>query len=523
MSKENPGVIFDASNSWNGFNHQGKLAILIAIKQILKICDTTASIDESRKKLSDYFIEIEYLEDFSLGKVKEGIDEYYSVHQVKNHATNAASDYASALLGLAYHVEKMPTIEKAYLHATNKIDFGGGGVHEYVKELIQSPAELNSILNRINESRSDTLKKQALYERKKGRRESFIVRLKQALSEAYSTTKELDASNIDDALEKLEQKTRAQILAISSLPDELIEKIVVYSYDIEGHTQNYCEVDRIGTLIRQEISRSIDVLELPALWNTEKYIQNRYLYLMGKLDEHIIDRNLNYPLYIDNSLDRKIRLIQIYEWLTNDEFDTADKDFYQYQLKSIFSEYADEYCKRCTLRKCDTCLLVPAINKIGRFTKSEMENFLALTCPSNTEGLSISTIGKYLSARQIRNPFLKGISEISIPFEEDKRAITYINRETLQYILTTLEIDEDYQDKGEICTDIVKNKELFELLMDYDCFISKNISCVSIQDEAIKLGKSPVENAELEARGKEHIAHLKDVSIVTLADFISSI
>lgn len=23
MSKENPGVIFDASNSWNGYNHQG--------------------------------------------------------------------------------------------------------------------------------------------------------------------------------------------------------------------------------------------------------------------------------------------------------------------------------------------------------------------------------------------------------------------------------------------------------------------------------------------------------------------
>ena len=29
MSKENPGVIFDASNSWNGYNHQGKLAILL--------------------------------------------------------------------------------------------------------------------------------------------------------------------------------------------------------------------------------------------------------------------------------------------------------------------------------------------------------------------------------------------------------------------------------------------------------------------------------------------------------------
>lgn len=44
MSKENPGVIFDASNSWNGYNHQGKLAILFAIKVI----DFTKYIDTNR-------------------------------------------------------------------------------------------------------------------------------------------------------------------------------------------------------------------------------------------------------------------------------------------------------------------------------------------------------------------------------------------------------------------------------------------------------------------------------------------
>lgn len=25
MSEKNPGIIFDASNSWNGYNHQGKV------------------------------------------------------------------------------------------------------------------------------------------------------------------------------------------------------------------------------------------------------------------------------------------------------------------------------------------------------------------------------------------------------------------------------------------------------------------------------------------------------------------
>ena len=51
MSKENPGVIFDASNSWNGYNHQGKLAILFAIKQILEVYDKPLSVDENKHML----------------------------------------------------------------------------------------------------------------------------------------------------------------------------------------------------------------------------------------------------------------------------------------------------------------------------------------------------------------------------------------------------------------------------------------------------------------------------------------
>ena len=138
MSKENPGVIFDASNSWNGYNHQGKLAILLAIKQILEVYNKTLSVDENKHILKEYFVEIEYLEDFSIGKRNNGgEDEYFYIHQVKNHATEVAADYDSAFLGLAYHVEKMPTLKKAYLHTTTNIDFKGEKVHEYIKSCIK--------------------------------------------------------------------------------------------------------------------------------------------------------------------------------------------------------------------------------------------------------------------------------------------------------------------------------------------------------------------------------------------------
>lgn len=100
MSKDNPGVIFDASNSWNGYNHQGKLAIWIAVKQILQVYNNSISEQENKDILKKYFIEIEYLEDFSLGEIVNGKEKYYFVHQVKNQVKCSPKDYDSALLGL---------------------------------------------------------------------------------------------------------------------------------------------------------------------------------------------------------------------------------------------------------------------------------------------------------------------------------------------------------------------------------------------------------------------------------------
>ena len=524
MSKENPGVIFDASNSWNGYNHQGKLAILLAIKQILEVYNKTLSVDENKHILKEYFVEIEYLEDFSIGKRNNGgEDEYFYIHQVKNHATEVAADYDSAFLGLAYHVEKMPTLKKAYLHTTTNIDFKGEKVHEYIKSLISMPSELNKILTRIDGARKDEKQKEKLYSKKSGRPENFVSKLKSALIEIDDTQKKLTKSNIDVALNALEKVTQKQIADISSLTDEQISKIKLYSYCVSGVQQSFCKVNQIEALIKEEIEKSIDDIDLCKSWKRKKYINNRYLFLLGKLDEHIIERNLNYPLYKKNKKDRKIGLDVIFEWLICNDIETADEYFYQFMLKENFIAYSNEFCNKCSKGHCENCLIVSAINKIGQMTFEEMSSFLTLTCPSNNEGLSMETIPNYLCRSNIGNPFFCGIRDICIPFEEDKQAITYIDRDTLQYILTTLVMDEDFDDNAKICSDIYKNKALYELLMDYDCFISKNVSCSSVLDEVKRLGKNWGEDAVLDKRRKEHIAHLKDVSIITLSDFENNI
>ena len=346
MSKENPGVIFDASNSWNGYNHQGKLAILFAIKQILEVYDKSLSVDENKHILKEYFVEIEYLEDFSIGKqVIGGQEEYFYVHQVKNHATDVASDYDSALLGLAYHVEKMPTLKKAYLHATVDIDFKGESVHQYIRKLISLPVELNKLLTRIEEVRNNEEQKEKLYSKKKGRPENFISRLKNALVEEDDTQKRLTESNIDVALDALEKITRNQISVISSLSDEQISKIDLYTYDVSGAPQRFCEVNQIEKLIKDEIKRSISKIGLSELWLKQKYIDNRYLFLLGKLDDHIIERNLNYPLYMNCKKDRKIKLDAVLDWLICDNIETSDESFYPNLSKKLYTCHIERVLK----------------------------------------------------------------------------------------------------------------------------------------------------------------------------------
>ena len=80
MSIKEPGIMFDATNSWNGYNHQGKIALWYALGEIIKLIDPSLSPSLNRQNLEKYFLEIEYMEDFSVGeKVGESL-QYHSVH-----------------------------------------------------------------------------------------------------------------------------------------------------------------------------------------------------------------------------------------------------------------------------------------------------------------------------------------------------------------------------------------------------------------------------------------------------------
>ena len=523
MSAKNPGVYFDASCSWNGYNHQGKLAIWYALKKIAELYDSGKTEQENLSILETYFLEIEYLEDFSFGRyLPDGSAEYLSVHQVKNHEKTNPSDYDSALLGLAYHVSKSADLQKAYLHTTRKIDFGQQTFFEYLKKMVSNPTDLQTLLNKITTTRCNNEEIDKIVAAKRGRPSNFKQKLIEACAESLGVDYiELNQDNIDSALTALESKIQAQIAASKAMTDEQLMKIREYPYTIGDAEQSYCGVEQIDELFKHQIEILSKILpQAKEYWVIPDFIQKRYLFLLGKLDQHIVERNLNFPLYKSGKKERKILLRDIYQWVIDPVIDKLPEEFFLYHIKESFFNTVSQYCNsnRCKRKdSCGECSVHTCMNKIGCMSFNEMRDFLHLTNPTVSGKMSMRTYGQYTTEHGLRNPFITGLSSIPKNFERDKVAIVYKDNQTKDHVLTTILSDDDGNDYPDICLEILKNRDLYELMMDCDYFISKDVPVPSIQAEIIKCGYS------YEEKDEEHIARFKNVGIEKLSDFIGEI
>lgn len=81
--------LHDATPTWNGFNYQGKIALLVVLDKLIELIKNGDSIDE-------FNLELEWLEDFSIKKNND----YISIHQVKNYGDTNLNTYDEALLSL---------------------------------------------------------------------------------------------------------------------------------------------------------------------------------------------------------------------------------------------------------------------------------------------------------------------------------------------------------------------------------------------------------------------------------------
>lgn len=94
MELKTKAVLHDASPSWNGFNYQGKVGLLVCLTLIKERLEGLVSPNLfDTTTFSDFALEYEWLEDFSIIENNE----YRSIHQVKHYDNENFSGYLDAI------------------------------------------------------------------------------------------------------------------------------------------------------------------------------------------------------------------------------------------------------------------------------------------------------------------------------------------------------------------------------------------------------------------------------------------
>lgn len=102
----------DASPSWNGYNHQGKVGLFVVLDMIKR-----EKISEEEMEIWE--LELEWFEDFSIKKNTE----YIAIHQVKTYKSSAPSDFKEAIWILLAKLLEFENVENAYLHTVKDMSF----------------------------------------------------------------------------------------------------------------------------------------------------------------------------------------------------------------------------------------------------------------------------------------------------------------------------------------------------------------------------------------------------------------
>lgn len=518
MSTNNPGVIYDATNSWNGYNHQGKISLWYAITEIIKLYNPTISTEDNKKIFNNYFLEIEYMEDFSIGKLENGVPSYISVHQVKNRSKNNISDYEDAILGLLSHLSEYPNIKHAVLHTTEPLNLMGKSFLDNVKNFVQTPNYLIKDENIIIEKRTDTHFRNELTCVKPGQPSKLKKKLLNVLENKYSSPQKLNDKNLNEAFDLYLHEIKTEKEKMSLVSETQLNKVSVCTYVVNGISTDYCKVDCAIDLLKVALKDFYQKI-LPGSYKTENtFINKCSLWVLGKLDEHIIDRNLNYNLYKKEKLERRILFSQIFEWLMSSEIDNEGPWYYLFYIKEGMFKRLEKFCELCRERdtKCSICNIAECKNKLGSFGFDDFKQFIHITNPTVNGVLDIESFSEYLTSG-ISDPFARGLRDIPQNFNSKNNSISYKDNDNCECALTAIVGEGTDDDMGLISSEILMNSNVYDLLMDYDCLISKNIDIPSIMDEDFS------QKNNFDSREAEHIAHCKDVKVVSLDEFIKSL
>lgn len=469
MSLDNPGVLHDATNSWNGYNHQGKIALYFAVKKITELIPNGLDKDANEALLGKHFLEVEYTEDFSIGTIgADGTLCYQTIHQVKDRQDTGLKAYESAIQGLAVNMVRHPEVQNAYLHTSRKLsDEKDKTFAESVRDMVQNTAWIGEQENKA-QKKKDPVKRQ-------------------------------------EALDWL-AKVRAELPTLWQKPGEL-DKIRKYPYEMpDGGTRDHCTKEEAREYLQKSLREFYGKHDPDREYKQSgEFIDKSYQYLLEELNEHVVYRSKHYS---DKKVQRHIPLSDLYGWLVSDGIENMGEEYYLYQIKEGYLNYVEYFCRICMRDCCETCPTDNFMMWFRSMKPRELKEFFLQTNPNVPGSIDIGQYPKFLQESGIRNPFWEGLRRNTQKPEELQvhNDVRYLGKDSRTYILTTLaanipddEDDDDVfaQEEAErevnmICTEIYKNQNESERDLGGKCLISKNIDVESVREHALTINPSDI-------------------------------
>ena len=482
MSKDNPGVLHDATNSWNGYNHQGKIALYFAVKEITKLIRDGSDRKANEDLLGAYFLEVEYTEDFSIGRIEPGgVLCYDTIHQVKDRQDTALSKYESAIQGLAVNMIRHPEVKTAYLHVTQKIS-----TVDKTKPFEDSVCEM--------------IKKTAWID-----------------EQERAAQKEEDSEKKKEKLDWLAQ-VRAGLPSIWQNPANL-KKILKYPYEMPGDkTRDYCPEEEAKEYVQRSLRNFYSKHDPDREYKiSSEFIAKSYQYLLEKLNEHVVFRSKHYS---NKKVQRYILLSDLYGWLISDEIEKMGDDYHLYHIKGGYLAYLNECCERCKEEDEDHCeeCRVPCFREMLRSMKpGALRSFVFQTNPDVPSKIEEGNNHRFLQDERIEDPFWLGLRDIEDELVASPGCNTarYTGADHRVYLLTTLakRLRAGRNEISNICTEIRRNRTERNLQFEGECLISRNIDVESVQKSALSIKPSDI------CADSRNITASRKISIVSLDNF----
>lgn len=499
----------DATPSWSGYNYQGKVALYVTLD---KICELLSS---SRiAEISEFSLELEWIEDFSIISGTNGSNVYKTIHQVKALDTIEINDYGEAIFGLAAKVIEYNSIEKAYLHTWKPINVTDTEWKSKIKDLAQRHRKKSDLITRMEQMLVDDTELSSTVKRiinpKPGTAPDFIKRIQANI--IGETTIDTVKAAIEKALVFAKLNNEG---FVAKLTDANLNKIHIFNYG----SSNNCDLDDIKTKILDKINRHLELQCADWRQSDRNYKEIIYHYLMGEIDKNVVARHKTFAHKSKVAIS-----FNVFDGiLRNQGLSDHSKEYYLFHLKNKIFNLHNNYCKCCSKKNednqvCQGCNVVMAIDDISNMDLGTFEKFCRILCPDVKGQIDdIEVFQRMLESDGINSSFFKALRDINKKHDAINEMIRYISLDNKTLLLTALANKGTDFNSSFVCASIIQNKEIDGVFMDVDELVSKDFNEDSIWECANIISRVD-DVLENEFDPFDHICHCKRVSIRPVAD-----